>query len=401
MNKALVAVVACFWLVFAGSAGAKDKLITIGFTSSSTGASSALARAQRQGFELWRDQINSNGGIRVDDETYKIELVSYDDQSLPARVQQLYSRLVLQDAVNFLFGPSSSRLTKPASVVSEQYGKIMLSSDAADGKIFMLGNKYLFQTATPASRFLLSTLRLIRNEAPQARIALVYANDPYSRTAAESASRAASEMGLDVVLDEAYSPHESDFSTLLRKVASSRADVLIGGGYHRDDSALVRQLRDANLSMRLVSLLAFPSRPARSGAVAKGVITPSQWAPDVAYKPDFGPDSVAFARAYEQRYGDAPNERAAGGYVAGLILQHAIEQADSLKTTDVAAALNDMNAQTFYGRIRFSTDRLSHGLQTGHAMVLTQWQPDPDGRLERRIVWPAAAANTAVWYPSR
>ena len=82
-------------------------------------------------------------GIKAGGKSYKVNFVSYDDQSVGGRVQQLYTRLVNQDRAQFLFSPYSSGLTAPAAIISEQYGKIMVDAGGAEEKPFQLGNKYI------------------------------------------------------------------------------------------------------------------------------------------------------------------------------------------------------------------------------------------------------------------
>ncbi|HXI35746.1 MAG TPA: ABC transporter substrate-binding protein, partial [Burkholderiales bacterium] len=88
----------------------------------------------------------------------------------------------------------------------------------------------------------------------------------------------------------------------------------------------------------------------------------------------------------------------ASGYITGLLLQHAIEQAGSIDPKKVAAALEKIDASTFFGHEKFSTDPKSHGLQLAHQMVLAQWQTK-NGKLEKEMVWPDAAKTAALNYP--
>src|SRR6202035_1395996 len=103
---------------------AQDDTITIGFTDSQTGPLNVDSLGQQHGYEYWRDEVNAAGGIKVAGKSYHVNFVSYDDQSVGGRVQQLYTRLVVQDKADFLFSPYSSGLTAPATVISEQYGKV-------------------------------------------------------------------------------------------------------------------------------------------------------------------------------------------------------------------------------------------------------------------------------------
>ena len=137
----LLAAAAAF--IVATPAFAEDT-ITIGMTNSQTGPLNVNSLGQQHGYEFWRDEVNAAGGIKVGGKTYKVKFVSYDDQSVGGRVQQLYTRLIVQDKANFLFSPYSSGLTATAAVISEQYSKIMIDCGGAEEKTFELGNKYLF-----------------------------------------------------------------------------------------------------------------------------------------------------------------------------------------------------------------------------------------------------------------
>jgi branched-chain amino acid transport system substrate-binding protein len=401
MRKLVVNALIAASLVLPGLADAQTKTLAIGFTTSETGKLNADSKPQLRGFELWRDQVNAAGGIKIGDDHYKVALKYYDDQSSAGRVQQLYSRLILQDNADFLFSPYSSGLTATAAVVSEQLGKVMITTGAAEGKTYKLGNKDLFQIYTPADKYLKSALDVIKAEDPSAKIALVYSNDGFSTAVAEGATAAAKAMGLNIVLDESYASDTTDFGPIINKVVASGANVLIGGGHYADGSTLARQIHDKKVDLRFISLLVAPDIPefADLGEAALRVTVPSQWEPSVTYKPDFGPTPDAFTKAFEDRFHIRPGYHAAGGYAAGLVLQHAVEQAGAIETDAVAEALDGTDATTFYGHIRFATGAADHGLQIGHDMVLAQWQKGTDGKLRSQVVWPAEAKTAPILYP--
>ena len=384
----------------AGSAFAADDTLTIGFTVSQTGSLNLDSIAQLHGFEMWRDDVNAAGGVKAGDKRYKIAFVSYDDQSQGGRVQQLYTRLIVEDKAQFLFSPYSSGLVATATVISEQYGKLMMSVGAAEPKTYQLGNKYLFQVYTPADHYLSSALELVKSKNAAAKIALVYSDDPFSKAVAIATREQAKQLDLQIVLDEAYPPNQTDFSAIVNKVVSSGADTLLGGGHYPDGATLARQLFDQKAKLAWVTLLVAPDSPqfASLGGAAEGVSVGSQWAPQATYKPDFGPTPADFTKRFQAKYNIAPGYHAAGGYAAGLLLERAIEQAGSIDPPKVAAQLDKMNVTTLFGATRFSTDPKSHGLQLAHQMVLLQWQAS-NGHLEKQVIWPLAAATAPVKYP--
>ena len=135
--------------------------ITVGFTVSQSGALNNDSVAQMRGFELWRDETNAAGGIKAGEKRYKVNFASYDDESQNARVQQHYTHLITQDKAQFLFSPYSSALVATAAIVSEQYGRVMLTTGSAEERIFQLGNKNLFQLYSPASQYLVGALEAL------------------------------------------------------------------------------------------------------------------------------------------------------------------------------------------------------------------------------------------------
>jgi branched-chain amino acid transport system substrate-binding protein len=375
--------------------------ITLGFTVSKTGALNVDSLEQYRGFELWRDQVNAAGGIKAGGKSYKIQFVSYDDESNVKRVQQLYSRMILQDNADFLLSPYSSSLTATAAIVTEQYGKIMLTTGAAEGKTYTLGNHYLFQMFAPGTEYLKGALDALKSKDPKATVAFVYEDASFSNAVVDPAKAYAQQIGVNVVFSERYAPNTTDFSALIDKVIASKATVLLGGGHYADGSTLAKQLYEHKVPLKMITLLVAPDSDkwTELGDAAVGVAVPSQWEPQVTLKAQYGPGGAEFAKAYTAKYNTPPSYESAGGYAAGLVLQRAIEQAGGTDTAKVADALNKTDITTFYGRTKFSTAANDHGLQVGHAMVLAQWQKDKSGQLVKQVVWPLAAKSANLVYP--
>jgi len=162
---------------------------------------------------------------------------------------------------------------------------------------------------------------------------------------------------------------------------------------------LARQLYDHKAGLKWVTLLVAPDSPnfATLGEAAIGVSVPSQWEPQVSFKPDFGPTAAEFTQRFQAKYGIEPGYHAAGGYTAGLLLQRAIEQAGSPEQAKVAGVLNSMDVTTMFGRTKFSTNPKEHGLQTGHEMVIAQWQRK-GGNVVKEVIWPKSAKTSDILY---
>ncbi|HEU4743865.1 MAG TPA: amino acid ABC transporter substrate-binding protein [Anaerolineales bacterium] len=388
-----------------------EETITIGFTSSLTGAQEVSSKRQVAGFNLWMDQVNEAGGIKLSDGTVvKIAAQTYDDESAKERVQELYTRLITEDNADFLISPYSSGLAAAASIIAEQNGKIMITAGAAEDDAYKTGNTSLFQLYTPGSQYLLSTVDMLKTLDPEAKIAVVHENDKFSTSVVEGLKPHLESEGFEIVLEEGYASETTDFGPVINKIVESGATVLLGGGHYPDGSTFARQLYERKAGLKFVSLLVAPadSKFPELGDAAMGISTSSQWElaathtkeeADALGKPWYGPTGEEFAAAYEAATGEKPTYHVAGGYMTGLVLQKAIEDADSVDPEKVKAALEAMDIFTFYGGIKFDTSPEAHGLQIGHQMVVAQWQKDDAGELVRKVIWPSDVANADPLYP--
>jgi branched-chain amino acid transport system substrate-binding protein len=398
----LIAVVLVLLLAILSVApGFAQPRITIGFTVSKTGALNADSLEQYRGFEMWRDQVNAAGGIKAGGKSYRIQFASYDDESNSKRVQQLYSRMILEDKADFLFSPYSSPLTATAAVVTEQYGKIMLTTGAAEPKTYTLGNHKLFQMFAPAPEYLKGAFDALKTKDPKATVAFVYEDSAFPVAVVTSAKAYAQQLGFKVVFSEAYAPNTTDFSVIIDKVIVSKATALLGGGHYADGATLARQLYGHKVPLKMLTLLVAPGSPqwVELGDAALGVMVPSQWEPQSEFKAQYGPTGADFAKAYTAKYDLPPSYESAGGYACGLILQDAIGKAGGIDSAKVVRALNATHVTTFYGRTKFSTAANEHGLQVGHSMVLAQWQKDKSGKPVKEVVWPLAGKSANLVYP--
>ena len=388
-----------------------EETITIGFTSSLTGAQEVSSKRQVAGFNLWMEQVNESGGIKLRDGTVvKVAAQTYDDESAKERVQELYTRLITEDNADFLISPYSSGLTAAASIIAEQNGKVMITAGAAEDDSYKTGNTSLFQLYTPGSQYLLSTVDMLKSLDPEAKVAVVHENDKFSTSVVEGLKPYLDSQGFEIVLEEGYASETTDFGPVINKIVESGATVLLGGGHYPDGSTFARQLYERQVGLNFISLLVAPadSKFPELGDAALGVSTSSQWElaathtpqeADAFGRPWYGPTGEEFATAYEEVTGEKPTYHVAGGYVAGLVLQKAIEDADSTDPGKVKAALEAMDIFTFYGGIKFDTSPEAHGLQIGHEMVVAQWQKDDAGALVRKVIWPADVANAEPLYP--
>jgi branched-chain amino acid transport system substrate-binding protein len=381
-----------------------EKTAIIGFTASLTGKLNVESTRQNNGFKLWIDQVNAAGGLKLaDGSVVKFDSKFYDDESKTDRVQELYTKLVTEDKADFLLSPYSSGLADASAVIAEQYGKIMVTTGAASDGTYKKGYTLVYQAYTPASRYLTGALDALANaDANAKKLAVIHENDKFSSDVADKLKTYAESKGYEIALYEGYDTGTTDFAPIINKIPAD-VDAVMGGGHFADGQQFAKALSEKGIQAKFIALLVAPPEPkfAEIGDAALGIVGPSQWEPQAAFTPNYGPSGADFIAAYKAAYNEDPSYHAAGGYVAALILQKAIETAGSLDTAAVKTALDATDMITFFGPIKFDTSAEAHGLQTGHEMIFIQWQKDASGALAKQVIWPLAGKTADLTYPAR
>lgn len=394
------------------SAFAAEKTVVIGFTASRTGKLNVEGMRQINGLNLWIEQVNKAGGLKLPDGTQvKFAAKDYDDESKKERVQELYTKLISTDKADFLISPYSSGLADAAAVIAQQYNKIMITAGAASDSTYKKGFTLVYQAYTPASRYLTGALDLLGKLDPSAKkVAIVHEKDKFSSDVVNALKAYAETKGYQIALFEGYDSGAADFAPFINKIPAD-AHAVMGGGHFADTSTFAKQLFEKGVKAKMVALLVAPPEPkfAELGDAALGVIGASQWQPEAKYSAEaakkdgvewFGTSVADFDKTYKAKFKEEPSYHSAGGYVAGLILEYAIKKSGSTDTAKVKEVLDGMNLMTFYGHLKFDNTPKAHGLQVGHEMVYTQWQKK-DGKLVNQVVWPEAAqtAKAINYFP--
>ncbi len=378
--------------------------IKVGFTISLTSTYNVEGSKSLAGIEAAACWINSNGGVTVNGKTFNIVLDYHDDASSSGNISPLYTSIITQDHAQFLLAPYSSGLTGTAAPLAEQNNLVMLSHGGSSDSIWTHGYQNVFGVLSPASTYFKNAIDwLVANNHSGDKLAFLYAGDPFSIAASAAGSRYAVQQGLSVVYNQSYPATAQDLSSQLTAASQvAKADDLLGGGHYDDGLKIVQQLSFVGWKPKFISLLVAVTEPQfqqQLGGVANLVTGPSQWETIVTYSPAtaqaagipwYGPTESQFVDYYSKQNAGSPTYHSGEAGAAIIVLADAIQKANSLDTAAVRQTLYGLHVMTFFGQ--FQVD--ATGKQSGHSMVLVQWQ---NGGLA--VVAPAAVASGIVKYP--
>lgn len=348
-----------------------------------------------QGYDLWREHVNNNGGIRIGDKSYRVEIKYYDDQSDVEKLKENMTKLIVEDQVDFILGPFSSGFNLIASEITEKYGKIMIESGGASDTIFTRNQNFTFATQTSASWWFKDFFDMISQQSPPPRsYALLTPDKLFTRSVAKGAQIWAAARGIEEVYFAVLDKEVENFLPSLLKMVEKQPDIIILTSHYQDAVKFSTQLAAVKeLQPKAVVMTIGPSEVAYVDDVksaAEGMIGVTQWVADSFYQgPVFG-TPADYVKLFEKKYGEPPTYQDAQSSATGVIYQLALENSSRLDAREVLTYLQSMDVETFYGRVKHD----KHGMNIGHKMALVQIQK---GQME--TIWPPKAATNQVRYP--
>jgi branched-chain amino acid transport system substrate-binding protein len=370
-----------------GGGGSTDsnEPITIGISLPLTGEFSQPGTAAKQGYQVWADTINSQGGLLG----RQVELDIKDDASDQNTVVADYNALISRDNVDLLFGTFSSLLNLPASAVAERNQMLYVEPAGGAPEMFTRGFQYLFfaQQATADHQgdlFVDYILGLPEKDQPKTA-AYPSIDDPFAIPVIDSIRAKFEDAGIKTVYKDIYPPSTSNFDSIASAVKAADPDLVAQGAVFDDGVGFIRSLSKVGFQPRYFFQTSAPSGAAQfSNAV--GIDNTEAIFYAVSHTPEaHTPGNEDFVAAFRDKFGGLPAEDAADAFAVGQVVQKAVEEVGSI---DDQAALADYlrnnTVDTILGPLKWD-DR---GAPEGQFLI-GQWQ---NGKAE--VILPKEAATT-------
>jgi branched-chain amino acid transport system substrate-binding protein len=394
---------------FAPIAGASAQSpIRIGLSLALTGAGAAPSKVINTALEMWRDDVNARGGLLG----RTLELVIYDDQSAPANVPNIYTKLIQVDKVDLLLGPYGTNFVAPAMPTIIQNNKMTISFTAIGINDQFRYPKYFSMVSVGPegnNAFSIGFFDLAAAQTPKPQtVAILAADAEFAQSAAHGAREEIKKHGFKVVYDKSYPPSTTDFAPVVRAVRATNPDIVYVGAYPPDNVGIIRSANEIGLSPKMmggamIGMLVTPIK-VQLGPVANGLIVGENFAAALAPKI---PGSADFLKRYAEKAAAAqidPLGFAWGpfAYSAGQTLAQAVTATKSLDHDTLAAYMHNASFKTVSGDFSFGKD----GEWAKSRMVWTQVQNAQPNNLDQfrdgkaqPIVWPPDARTGTLIYP--
>jgi len=324
--------------------------LRVGGILSRSGGAAAYGDDADRGARLAFDELNAAH------DPFQIKYISVDDKSDKTEALRAARDLVGIDHVNILLGPAIS----PSAITVGQFADDshipMVSTSATQDQVTVSTDykrQYVFRVCFNDG-FQGTALARFARQSLQKRTAIIIYDKTlsYSIGLANNFRDAFIKMGGAVIQEENYSVKDTDYSSLVDKVARYNADLLFIPGWDENVGPMVKQ---ASGKWQKFAILGGDGIPTSrflelSGGAANNVYALSHFIAD-----DPRPETRAFTRLYTARYGSVPTPFAALGYDAAALIIDAAKRAPSWSGVDLKNAIQSTK------NLHLSTGTLSFG----------------------------------------
>ena len=343
--------------------------IKIGGLFAVTGPPSFLGEPERNAAQISADEINKSGGIKG----RQIQLTMYDTQGDATKAVQLANKLIKDDKVVAIIGPSTTGETLAVMPVVEKAG-IPLISCAAGRKITDPVNKWVFKTAQNDNLAVAKIYEYLQKKKLN-KVALLTVSDGFGSSGREQLKAQAANYGIQVEFDETYGPKDTDMTAQLTKIRGTQAQAIICWGTNPGPAVVARNAKQLGLKLPLFMSHGVSSKKfiELAGDAAEGIILPSGKVIVADVLPDSDPQKkllMSFVKGYQKQYKVEGDHFAGHAWDAMLLLKGALERGDDTPASIAAQLEKTRNCHGIGGT--FNCSPTDHAGLTKDAFVLVE-----------------------------
>jgi branched-chain amino acid transport system substrate-binding protein len=350
--------------------GSSTQPITIGISVSLSGDFSGDGLATKQGYETWAAFQNAHGGILG----RQIKLTFLSDGSSPTQVITNYQKLITVNHVNFVVGPYSTLLTKPASAIANRYGYVMIEGIGGGPSVFQQGLHNVFDVSASAAYQLITFAKwLVSTQQPE-DIAYASMTDPFLQPMLDGARSYLTAHGFKSVVYKLYPLETTDYTPIASAIAASKAPVVVLGTMPPDGYAFVQDLIQDKFSPKI---LIEASGPDQGAAFVKavgasntgGIMVPNTWYPGSTYY-----QNAQMVALYLKMFGGTANNISADvaeAFSTGQVLTQAV---DHIKSTSNSALESYLHSNVTFSSVQGPVKFLADGENGAATPFVFQWQ---------------------------
>ncbi|MBC3868829.1 ABC transporter substrate-binding protein [Undibacterium oligocarboniphilum] len=293
--------------------------IRIGMAEALTGPAAKYGVAIKNGFTLAAEGINAKGGINGN----KIVLVIEDEQGKKEEAINVFKKLIFQDKVLMIFGPTLSNSAFAADPIANATKTVVFgTSNTADGITGM--GPFTFRNSVMEADVLPVTTRAAVKHFGIKKVAVLYGNDDaFTKSGYDVFKSALADQKITVTDTETYAKGDVDFKAQLTKIKASNPDAIVCSCLAEEAANIILQTRSLGMKQPFIGGNGFNSPKLFEIAkdAADNTLMGSPWSAE-----NIAPANKQFIADYKAKFNADPDQFAAQAYDAMHIVTEALKQ---------------------------------------------------------------------------
>ncbi|PYM21265.1 MAG: branched-chain amino acid ABC transporter substrate-binding protein [Candidatus Rokuibacteriota bacterium] len=382
--------------------------IKIGLGMALTGGLAANGKPALMAMQMWAEDVNKKGGLLG----RQVQLIYYDDQTKPATVPAIYSKLLDVDKVDIVMSGYGTNMIAPAMPIVIDRKLLFLGLfGLANNEKFQYPNYFQILPAgqNPAVEVSLPFWELAVKQTPKPQtVAIVGADAEYPHNALAGAREVIKKYGLKIVYDATYPPNTTDLTSVARAIKALDPDIVFVASYPPDSALMVQAAHEVGLKPKLFGGgmvgLQFTALLTKLGPKMNGIVNYDYWVPEPTLKFPGIEDFLKRYQARAEKEGVDPlgHYLPPWAYAYCQVLEHAINGTKSLDQQKLADYIRKNEHDTIVGKVKFG----KNGEWETSRVLMVQYQGIETSDLEqfkkpgkRPIVAPDKYRSGTLIYP--
>ena len=298
-----------------------------------TGAGSSLGTPERDTVKMLEDQVNAKGGITgPDGKLHKVQVIVYDNQSQESQSVLVAKRLIEEDKVPVIIGPSQSGTTL-AIVDTTQKAQIPLISAAASFKIVepIADRPWVFKTPQSDSLIMTSLLDYLKSKSIT-KVGWISVNNAFGDSGRSEFERLSPQFGITATTSERFDANDKDMSGQLTKIRATNPQALIVWAIPPAASVVTKNAADLGLKLPVFHSHGIGNQDfiTLAGPAANGIIFPVGKLLVASGLSDTDPQKkvlLEYTDQYQKAYGKPPTTFGGHAWDAFWLATNALQKA--------------------------------------------------------------------------
>src|SRR5205809_1085104 len=382
--------------------------IKIGFGMALTGGLSANGKPALLAVHTWKHDVNKRCGLLG----RPVELVYYDDQTNPATVPGIYTKLLDVDKVDLIISGYGTNLIAPLMPIAmERKLTILGMFGLANNEKYRYPNFFQIQPAgpDPQTSTAIGFFELAATQTPKPQtVAIVGADAEYPQTALVGAREIIKRFGFKTVYDKTYPPSTVDYTPITRAIKATNPDILFVASYPPDSVGMLRAAHEVGLQPKIFGGgmvgLQFTTIMKSMGPMLNGIVNYDYWVPE---KTMMFPGIQEFFKAYQPRATKEGVDTLGYylppyAYAAMQFRGCALTTTKGLDQQKIADHIRSHEFSTIVGKVKFG----KNGEWAKGRTLMVQYQKVQDGNIEqfrqpgkKPVLYPEELKSGNIIYP--